>query len=177
MINIVAFIGPSGSGKSTLQQFLGYAPIVTWTTRQPRAGEENGKNYYFCRREDILQMDSEGQLLEYTEYNGNLYATDLDSIRRVIVAKEHRSIVVDANGVLALKRAFGSNSFIIGVHAPCHECRERLLARGEADIKQRLATYTAEVEQLKTLADLVINNAAQNWQKAGEVIRILRAGL
>lgn len=54
------------------------------TSRPPRVLEENGKNYWFIDREDMERDINENKLLEYGEYNGNLYGTHLDSIRNVI---------------------------------------------------------------------------------------------
>ncbi|WDF51123.1 guanylate kinase [Paenibacillus sp. KACC 21273] len=78
--SIVVFQGPSASGKSTLQARLGVPKIVTWTSRQPRAGEQDGVDYHFATREQIELMFRQGLMLEMSEYRNNLYGTSISSI-------------------------------------------------------------------------------------------------
>ncbi len=177
MINIIAFLGPSGSGKSTLQSVLGYKPIVTWASRKPRPGEINGKHYHFANRDKILKMYKEGLLLEYTEYNGNLYGTGLSSIQKLIDSKDYSSIVVDANGAKKLKSRFPSSVLIVGVVAPYEECKVNLIERKDRNVGERLATYVDEINSVMELSDMIINNSKENWQKSTDIIKILKLGM
>lgn len=177
MINIIAFLGPSGSGKSTLQSVLGYKPIVTWTSRKPRPGEINGTHYHFANRDKILKMYKKGLLLEYTEYNGNLYGTGLNSIRELIDSNDYSSIVVDANGAKELKSKFPSSVLIVGVVAPYEECKVNLIERKDRNVGERLATYVDEINSVMELSDMIINNSKENWQKSTDIIKILKLGM
>ncbi|AIF51865.1 guanylate kinase [Pelosinus sp. UFO1] len=176
MINIVAFIGPSGVGKTTLQRSLGLNPIITWTSRLPRKGEKSGVEYHFATRDEIMQMHRDGKLLEYTEYKGNLYATSLESIRRLIEFGEIGSIVVDCNGALKLKSTYSANTLFLGVFATLEECITRLSSRGEND-DMRLLTYHEEINVMQHLADITINNSQSNWDRQVNTIQLILKGL
>ncbi|WP_432663722.1 hypothetical protein R9X47_24445 [Wukongibacter baidiensis] len=177
MIKIIAFLGPSGSGKSTLQNLLGYKPIITWTSRQPRLGETNGIHYNFATRDQILNMHKEGLLLEYTEYNGNLYGTGLDSIKKLIDSNDYGSIVVDANGAEKLKNKFPDSVLIIGVIAPYEECKENLIKRKDKNTKERLSTYSDEITSVMNLSDIIINNSKSNWEKSCNILKVFKTGM
>ena len=77
---IVLLFGPSGSGKSVLSKKLfdlGYVELISSTTREPRAGEINGKDYYFLTAEEFEKT----KMIEKTQYNGNWYGTEISEIR------------------------------------------------------------------------------------------------
>lgn len=177
MINVFAFIGPSGVGKSTLQNILGYNRIITWTSREPRVGEVDGIDYHFGSKEEIITMYEKGLLLEYTEYNGNVYGTGLTSIKKIIGTSSCKSIVVDANGAEEIKRKFPDNVLIIGVIAPYKECKARLIERNDKNTNKRLFTYPDEVNSLMELSDIIINNSKDNWKKSAKVVEMLKVGI
>ena len=177
MFNIVSFIGPSGSGKTTIQKYLGIEPIITYTSRQPRNGEIDGVHYHFTTREKILAMKDNGYLLEYTEYSGNLYSSDLKSIKVVIENEKIGSIVVDINGARELKRNFAEHVLVIGILAPKDECIQRISDRSDSNIEKRLALYDQEVIGMLEICDLIINNSEKNWPKNKKIINCLRKGL
>ncbi len=177
MFNIFVFMGPSGTGKSTLQKLLGYNSIVTWTSRLPRVGEVDGVHYHFANREEILNMYKEGLLLEYTEYNGNIYGMALKSIEELINTKSHASIVVDVNGAKKLKDRFPKSILIIGVIAPYEECKERLMDRGDKNVNQRLSTYTDEINSVVEVSDIIVNNSKANLEKVSSLMKVLKLGI
>jgi guanylate kinase len=173
MLNLIAFLGPSGVGKSTLQGLLGYNKIVTWTSRQPRAGEVDGVHYHFADNDKILSMYHQGLLLEYTQYNGNLYGIALSSLKEIIDNNKKAAVAVDANGARELKYRFGDAVLVIGVIAPYEECKERLLKRDDKNIDIRLATYSQEVNTMLELSDVIINNSKANYQKAANLVTMI----
>ena len=86
--NLVIISSPSGGGKGTLIRevlekvpHLGYS--VSYTTRSPRYGEQNGKHYYFVSKEEFEAYREKGGFLEYAEVHGNYYGTSLEEIRRI----------------------------------------------------------------------------------------------
>lgn len=174
MYNIIAFLGPSASGKTTLQKHLGFDKIVTYTTRLPREGEENGVAYHFTDKNTIIDMYEQGLLLEYTEYYGYYYGTDIKSIERTIIENKVASIVVDVHGAKVLKEKFLSNILIIGVDSTYEECRERLAERDDYNNDLRLKIYNEEHEGLTLWSDLIINNNMANWKKAFEIVDLIK---
>ena len=83
-IKVIALIGKSGAGKDYLLHELlntgNYHEIISCTTRPPREGEENGKNYYFIDFEEFSNIVSRGEMLENTCFNGWFYGTPLSSL-------------------------------------------------------------------------------------------------
>ena len=82
---LIVFSGPSGAGKDTiLKRLLEKNPnirlSVSATTRSPRAGETDGKDYYFITKEKFHQMAENGEMLESAGYCGNFYGTDRKSV-------------------------------------------------------------------------------------------------
>lgn len=175
MIKIVVFIGPSGAGKSTLQRYLGFDPIVTWTSRLPRSGEQDGKDYFFSSRENIMRMYFEGRLLEYTEYNGNIYGIGIDELQKAAEYDRPTSIVVDINGARELKKRFTSSVLIVGVITPEKECKEHLNNRDDKNNNKRINSYSNEILNLAEVSDLIINNSRANWGLSFKLLDTIRS--
>ncbi len=169
-------MGPSGSGKSTLQKELGYRPIVTWTSRPKRDKEVHGKDYFFTTRDEILRMFNDGLLLEYTEYNGNLYGIGTQYINELIETKQKGSIVVDENGARLLKEKYKGNILLVGVTVPYEECKERLSRREDSNTESRLRNFDNEIRALMEISDIIIANTCANWKKTKEIIQMLKEG-
>lgn len=174
MFNIIAFLGPSGTGKTTLQKELGLKPVVTWTTRAMREGEEHGKYYFYTSKENILKMFSEGSLLEYTQYNSNYYGIGAEYLNNLIEGNAQGSIVVEGNGARVLKDKYPDKVLVVGVLAPFSECKKRLFSRNDREIEGRLATYQEEVLSVLEISDIIINNTCDNWNKTVEILRKLK---
>jgi len=177
MFSIVSFTGPSGAGKTTVQKYLGADPIVTYTSREPRKGEIDGVHYHFTTREKILTMKAKGDLLEYTEYGGNLYSSDLHSIKEIIENNKVGSIVVDVNGARELKRNFDEGVLLVGIFASKDECRRRIYNRSDCNIEERLASYEQEVNGMLEICNIVIINSEENWPKNKKIIDWMRKDL
>ena len=82
---LVVFSGPSGAGKGTvLGQLLAERKdirlSISATTRSPRPGEQDGREYFFLTREEFLSRIEQGKMLEYAEYCGNFYGTPADPL-------------------------------------------------------------------------------------------------
>lgn len=177
MINIIAFLGPSAVGKTTLREMLNLERIVTYTSRAMRDNEQDGIDYHFTTREHILSMYNNNLLLEYSEYNGNLYATALSSFNYAIETNQCVSIIVDKNGAEILKSKYNDRIMIIGVFAPFQECEERMLKRDDQNTNARLNSYNDELIALNELSDILVNNAKENWHKSSQLMNLLKAGV
>jgi guanylate kinase len=177
MFSIVSFTGPSGAGKTTVQKYLGVDSIVTYTSREPRKGEIDGVHYHFTTREKILDMKAKGYLLEYTEYGGNLYSSDLHSITEIIKNNKVGSIVVDVHGARELKRNFNEGVLLVGIFASKEECRKRIYNRSDYNLEKRLASYEQDVNGMLEVCDIVMINSEENWLKNKRMIDWIRKGL
>jgi guanylate kinase len=177
LINIVAFVGPSGSGKTTLRNQLVMDKIITYTSRLPRAGEEDGVHYHFTTKEHILEMYEKGELLEYTQYHEHYYATSLKTITEVVENRRTASIIVDRNGAKKLKEKFGESVVVIGITAPAIECARRMMERNEPESERRLDSYEMEVKLTNRYCDLIINNSESSWERSKLLIEAVEKGL
>jgi guanylate kinase len=165
--SILAVIsGPAGSGKTTLiDELIARNPgqirrAVTATTRPPRPGEINGRDYHFLSRPTFEQRLADGYFLEHNLFNGNHYGTpgrelalDLDRGGAVI-------LVIDVNGAEAVRRNFPAAVLIFVIPPTLDELRRRLEKRGTeepADLKRRLAIAEQEISAIGKYDFLVVN--------------------
>lgn len=107
---IIVLIGASGSGKSTIEHELathhGFEKIISYTTREPRTGEENGKDYYFTNNETFKEMLDDKLFAEYDEYSqGRLYGTLVSDY-----TGGNKVVVLTPNGLRQLKQNSQNNS-------------------------------------------------------------------
>ena len=115
---IICLLGASSSGKSTIEHELathhGYNKIVSYTTRQPRHGEENGNDYYFINNETFVSMLNERLFAEFDEYSQNrLYGT-----LKSDYLEGNKVVVLTPNGLRQLKESCGEeNIFSVLVEA------------------------------------------------------------
>ncbi|KAM8936512.1 guanylate kinase isoform 1-T1 [Lycaon pictus] len=173
----VVLSGPSGAGKSTLLKRLlqehgsifGFS--VSHTTRDPRPGEENGKDYYFVTRE-VMQRDiAAGDFIEHAEFSGNLYGTSKAAVRAVQAMNRICVLDVDLQGVRNIKKT-DLRPIYIFVQPPSLDVlvgEQRLRQRNtetEESLAKRLAAAQVDMESSKEqgLFDLVIIN--DNLEKA-----------
>lgn len=157
--------GPSGSGKSSLIKKLfaehptNFSLSVSHTTRLPRLGELNGREYHFITKPQFQSHlnDKDGFFLEHTEFSGNLYGTSGQAVKAV--QNEGRVCVLDVelNGVMAFK-ASGLNARFVYVAPPgMEELKRRLEGRGtetKESLERRLEMAKRETEAAETRPEL-----------------------
>ncbi|XP_005006993.1 guanylate kinase isoform X3 [Cavia porcellus] len=165
----VVLSGPSGAGKSTLLKRLlqehgsifGFS--VSHTTRDPRPGEENGRDYYFVTRE-VMQRDiAAGDFIEHAEFSGNLYGTSKAAVQAVQAMNRICVLDVDLQGVRNIKKT-DLRPIYISVQPPSLAVLEQRLRQRntetEESLAKRLAIARADMDSSKEpgLFDLVIIN-------------------
>lgn len=157
---------PSGAGKSTLcRELLDIFPelrhSVSCTTRTPRTGEIEGKDYHFVSREEFLRMIAGGEFAEWAEVHGNLYGTALKTLQQSREKGIDLILDIDCQGAAQLKekQVAGVNIFIL---PPSYgELRRRLEGR-ESDppdvIEKRLSNAADEIKQAGWYDYIVVND-------------------
>jgi guanylate kinase len=145
--------GSTAVGKDTLcNTLLGLFPNacskkISYTTRQPRAGERDGVDYFFVTAEKMQQMIDNNEFIEHATVHGNRYGTTKGSITAITSQGRVCIMILDCQGVVALQ-SLGLNPVCVAVVAPSLAVlKQRLLARGsesEESVAVRLAAIATE---------------------------------
>ncbi len=156
---------PSGAGKtSLLRALLADAPLmqlsVSFTTRAPRPGEIDGRDYFFVDRPEFERRREAGEFLEWAEVHGNLYATSRTWIEGRIEAGVDIVLEIDWQGATQVQRLFPDAIGVFIVPPSIGVLRERLTQRGQDSvevIEQRVAAAQAELRQAHRFQYVIIN--------------------
>lgn len=175
--------GPSGGGKGTVvKRFRELVPdtcfSVSATTRAPREGEEDGRDYYFVSREEFLRMIDDGEMLEYNEFCGNLYGTPKREADRALRTGDNLILEIESNGAFNVKRLFPEAILIMLIPESMKELGDRLRARAsepEEVIVRRLATAEHEVKMAPRYDYIVVNRKNKIDESARALESILSA--
>ncbi|CAM5094911.1 unnamed protein product [Eretmochelys imbricata] len=171
----VVLSGPSGAGKSTLLKMLlkDYGNVfgfsVSHTTRQPRVGEVNGKEYHFVTREQMQKEIDAGEFIEHAEFSGNMYGTSKAAVQAVQARNQICILDIDLQGVKNIKKT-DLKPIYISVQTPSIEVLEKRLrdrqTESEESLQKRLnaARVDMELSNEPGLFDLIIIN--NDLQKA-----------
>ena len=180
---LVVFSGPSGAGKGTiLAEYLRRSPkavcSVSATTRKPRPGEVDGVHYHFVTREAFEEMIRQGEVIEYTEYNGNYYGSPAGPIRRQL--EEGRDVIleIEVKGAQQVRAKFPEALSIFVMPPTFEELRRRLTGRGtenEEQIRARLQTARVEVAMAPDYDYIVVNDVvSEAADRLGYIIEAAR---
>lgn len=152
----IVVCGPSGSGKSTLLRRLlaenrdKLSFTVSHTTRKPRKGEENGREYYFVSRDEMERMIRNDEFVEHTEFSGNMYGTSKMAVTNALKTGKLFILEVDIEGVKALNSIDGFRPILIFIKPPSmQKLIERLSSRGTESkdaLKRRLERADEEMK-------------------------------
>lgn len=183
---LIVVTGPSGAGKGTvlsraLPSLKQIHLSVSATTRAPRNGEEDGKNYYFLTREAFEQMIAEDRLLEYASYVGNYYGTPSEPVDRALREGYDVILEIEVQGALQIK-AKRPDAVLIFIIPPRFELlRERLYGRGsesEEVIEKRVSMARAEYESAEKYDYIVVNDQLETaCDELHSIITALRCKL
>jgi guanylate kinase len=164
--SLIVLSGLSGAGKGAIVKSLlarhpnEYVLSISATTREPRPGEEEGREYFFKTKEEFEEMIENKQLLEYARYLDNYYGTPKDWVMRQIAHNRNVVFEIDVNGAFQIKKIWKKAVLIFVVPPSMEELQRRLQQRGsetEAEIEERLARAKEELKQIK-MYDYVITN-------------------
>ena len=177
---VFVITGPSGVGKGTLiEQLLERIPELelstSATTREPRPGEVDGRDYFFLEPEEFRRRLEAGDFLEHASYSGNYYGTLREEVERRLA--EGRSVVleIEVQGARQVRDAM-PEAVLIFIAPPDEEAlRERLEGRGTdspEDIEQRLRTAEIELGARSEFPLEVVNDEVQ--KAASELETLVR---
>jgi guanylate kinase len=158
---------PSGAGKSSLVKAAladdrRLALSVSYTTRPPRAGEVEGREYHFVDRKTFEAMLARGEFLESAEVHGNRYGTSRKWIQEARAKDLDILLEIDWQGARQVRKAFPDavSIFILPPHPPLEELERRLRGRGQDDedaIQRRLRDARDEMRHAGEFDYVIIN--------------------
>ncbi len=163
---LIVVSGFSGAGKGTLMKQLvrtydNYALSVSMTTRSPRAGEEEGKEYFFVSKEVFEEKISQEGLIEYDSYCDNYYGTPRDYVEKQLEKGKDVILEIEIQGALKVKEKFPTALLMFVMPPGAAELKKRLEGRGTESpevIQKRLKRATEEAEGIEQYDFIVIND-------------------
>ncbi|SFX51410.1 guanylate kinase [Thermoactinomyces sp. DSM 45891] len=166
---LIVVSGPSGVGKGTVCSALrkrlpNLAYSVSATTRQPRAGERDGVNYFFKTRAEFEHMIQNDELIEWAEYVGNYYGTPRGYVEDTLASGKDIVLEIEVQGAYQVKEAFPDGVFIFLVPPSMDDLRTRILHRGSettSSLENRLGAAKDEYQHIHRYDYVVINDEVQ----------------
>lgn len=164
---LIVVSGFSGSGKGTIMKQLlkkyeeQYALSVSATTRQPRPGEVDGREYFFRTTEQFEEMIGQDALIEYAQYVGNYYGTPKAYVEQQLAAGKDVILEIEIQGALKVKKKFPDTLLLFVTPPSVDVLRERLIGRGTEDaetVKKRLGRAIEEADGVEEYDYLVVND-------------------
>ncbi len=177
---LIILTGPSGVGKGTvIKEILGIdeniSLSISATTREPREGEQEGKNYYFMNEEKFKDMIKKNLFLEWAQFAGNYYGTPLSSVNEKIKKGFIVLLEIEVEGAKQIKEKFPDSLSIFLLPPNKAELERRIRNRGsdkEEAIKKRLLRANYEISASKEFDFALINNNVDETAK--KIIKIIQ---
>lgn len=163
---LVIVSGFSGAGKGTvmkrlMEKYDSYSLSISATTRKPRDGEEDGREYFFKTVGQFEDMIEKGQLIEYAKYVGNYYGTPKEYVEKQLDEGRNVILEIELQGALQVKEK-KPETVLVFLTTPCaDELENRLRGRGTEDdetIKARLKRAEEESDYMKKYDYILIND-------------------
>lgn len=163
---LVIVSGFSGAGKGTvmkrlMEKYDSYSLSISATTRKPRDGEEDGREYFFKTVGQFEDMIEKGQLIEYAKYVGNYYGTPKEYVEKQLDEGKNVILEIELQGALQVKEK-KPETVLVFLTPPCaDELENRLRGRGTEDdetIKARLKRAAEESDYMKKYDYILIND-------------------
>ena len=163
---LILVTGPSGVGKGTLVSRLMQRHPDLWlsvsaTTRSPRAGEEEGRHYFFLSREAFERQVAAGGFLEWAEFAGNLYGTPRAAVQERLDAGRPVLLEIELEGARQVRRSFPDGFQVLLRPPSLQELERRIRGRGsdsEEAIRRRLARAREELRAEAEFDAVVVND-------------------
>lgn len=177
--------GPAGSGKGTVvKEMMATAPegffaySVSATTRAPRVGEVDGREYYFLTKEAFEEKIAAGDMLEHAQYCGNYYGTPKKAVMEQLDAGVNVILEIEVQGAMNVKKCMPEAVSVMITPPDFATLEARLRGRGtntEEDIRNRLKRSEEELALLSMYDYVVVNHNDGVRQAAEQILTILCA--
>ena len=164
---LIVVSGFSGAGKGTLMKELlnryeeRYALSISATTRQPREGEEHGREYFFISKEEFEKMIAKEELIEYAKYVENYYGTPRKYVEQKLNEGKDVILEIEIQGALKVKEKFPDTLLLFVSPPGAEELKNRLVGRGTETmdvIESRMSRAAEEAEGMEEYDYLIIND-------------------
>jgi len=163
---LVVVSGFSGAGKGTvmkrlLEKYKDYALSVSATTRNPREGEVDGREYFFRTKEEFEKLIEEDALIEYAQYVGNYYGTPRSYVEEQLSQGKNVILEIEIQGAMKVKEKIPEALLVFVTPPTVEELKNRLVGRGtetEDVIADRLARAAEEAEGMGEYDYILVND-------------------
>lgn len=170
---LVVVSGFSGAGKGTLMKCLlkeydNYALSISMTTRTPRIGENEGKEYFFVTKEAFEDRIEQDGLIEYASYCGNYYGTPREYVEEQLSSGRDVILEIEIQGALKIKEKFPTALLLFVMPPSAGELKKRLVGRGTETaevIGKRMLRAVEEAEGIEKYDYIVINDKLEDCTK------------
>jgi guanylate kinase len=179
--NLFVVVAPSGAGKTTLVGALlkkepNIRLSISYTTRPPRQGEADGREYHFVAREKFEQMIAAGDFLEYANVYGNYYGTSKRWIENELNGDHDVLLEIDFQGARQLRSLFPHMVGMFILPPSLTELRKRLESRGKDSpeaIARRMASAREEISHVLEFEYIIVNESFET--ALADLIAVVRA--
>lgn len=166
---LVVVSGFSGAGKGTvmkrlMEKYDDYALSVSATTRKPRPGEEDGREYFFRTRDEFEKLIEEDALLEYARYVENYYGTPRSYVEEQLQAGRNVILEIEIQGAMKIKEKIPEALLVFVTPPTVEELERRLTGRGTETaqvIADRLARTSEEAEGMGQYDYILVNDTVE----------------
>ena len=169
--------GPSGVGKNTIinalmQRLDGLAYSVSHTTRRPRKGEIDGKDYYFVDENTFKKMIEDGDFVEWARVYSDYYGTSFSGIKKKLAEGKDVVLDLDVQGGMNIRKHFKNSTLIFVIPPSLKELKRRLKKRGmeEGLIEKRMSNIEFELKMAEKYDYIVLNDVLEKAIKETEAI-------
>lgn len=166
---LIVVSGFSGAGKGTvmkelLKKYDNYALSISATSRKPREGEVEGREYFFKTKEEFEKMIAKDELIEYARYVENYYGTPRIYVEEQLAAGKDVILEIEIQGALQVKKKFPETLLLFVTPPNAKILKERLVGRGTETmdvIESRMNRATEEALYMSEYDYLIINDELQ----------------
>lgn len=166
---LVVVSGLSGAGKGTickrlLEKYPDYVLSVSATSRKPRKGEENGREYFFITKDEFEDMIRDGKLLEYARYVENYYGTPKEWVEQQLESGKNIILEIELQGAFQIRDKIPEAVLVFILPPDMEELKRRLVNRGTEtmeEIEKRLERAAEEMAFVPEYDYVIINDEVE----------------